>query len=349
MFTLHVTNGDSAAQGLARSGLPGDVVAWRDVLHDGPVPEGDPSDDFRRTRAQFLEARQWALSDDAEDDFAARDARLADLSASDALMLWFEPDLYDQLQLVQILHRLAQQDATQRPDIFIAPADHMLGPLSPEKFRPVYAQRRGVTEIDLACGAAAWRAFTSAKPESLLSTLVELDRSIPVHSYAADASVRLPHLPSAVRRMLEEYPDAQNGLSRSEQQICEVLAPGPLTIAALYPDAHHASESWPWLGDTSFAWYLERLSDVARPLVTHANGSRVLAPKSRDDERTFWGRTVALTPFGADVLGGRENAVDVNGIDRWIGGVHLTTERHWLWDGHGQRVVERAARRSATH
>ena len=47
MLTLHVTNGDVSAQGLARSGLPGDVLVWRDVLHDGPVPSDGQLAPFR--------------------------------------------------------------------------------------------------------------------------------------------------------------------------------------------------------------------------------------------------------------------------------------------------------------
>lgn len=51
MLTLHLTNGDAAAAMLARSGLPGDIVSWRDALHDGPVPPDDDAVAFHRERA----------------------------------------------------------------------------------------------------------------------------------------------------------------------------------------------------------------------------------------------------------------------------------------------------------
>jgi hypothetical protein len=35
---LHVINGDSALETLREAGLPGSAIAWRDVLHEGPVP-----------------------------------------------------------------------------------------------------------------------------------------------------------------------------------------------------------------------------------------------------------------------------------------------------------------------
>ena len=38
--TLHITNGDCVADTL-REAIEGEVMPWRDVLHDGPVPDVD--------------------------------------------------------------------------------------------------------------------------------------------------------------------------------------------------------------------------------------------------------------------------------------------------------------------
>lgn len=337
MLTLHVTNGDSAAQGLARSGLPGDVLAWRDVLHDGPVPQDLGPTAFREVRAAFLSDRHWATYTVALDDLAARDARISALSAADAVVLWFEPDLYDQLQLMQVLFQLASIDIVNRPRISIVPADLMLGPLSPESFRPLYDTRRMITSLDVERGHDAWWAFTSANPDALMSRVDLLDSQIAARRYADDTVERLPHLTSALRRLLEEYPDVESGLSRSERQICDALVSGAKPLSKLYAMAHHESESWVWLGDTSFAWYVERLSQGVSPVIEHTNGTRVVAPVGDAPGNGFWERTVQLTSFGHEVARARRNAIDVNGIDRWIGGVRLTTARHWRWDGHAQR------------
>jgi Domain of unknown function (DUF1835) len=346
MLTLHVTNGDSAAQELARSGLPGDILAWRDILHDGPVPVDTDRTVFGDTRAQFLAERRWADEAEVVEDFAARDLRLDEPGPGDAIVLWFEPDLYDQLQLVQVLSRLAARPVEGRPSISIAPADLMLGSLAPAKFRPLYEARRTLTTVDLAQGHDAWSAFTSSTPNALVALVDELDHAIQARTYAADEEARLPHLTAAMRRVLEEYPDVDTGLSRSERQICEALAPGPMTLAKLFSASHHTSESWVWLGDWSFAWYVQRLSDVAHPLLTHANGSRVLSPVRGTDSRSFWERTVTLTAFGSDVVRARADAVRANGIDRWIGGTHLTSARHWRWDARVQSPVSHGHERS---
>jgi hypothetical protein len=41
---LHITNGDSTVASLGRARIGGDVVAWRDVLHEGPVPPLAPAE-----------------------------------------------------------------------------------------------------------------------------------------------------------------------------------------------------------------------------------------------------------------------------------------------------------------
>jgi hypothetical protein len=45
-------------------------------------------------------------------------------------------------------------------------------------------------------------------------------------------------------------------------------------------------------------------------------------------------RTIRLTDVGQAVLAGHGDRVNVNGIDRWLGGVHLRGhEVEWRWDG----------------
>lgn len=339
MLTLHVTNGDAAASGLARSGLPGDVLSWRDILHDGPVlPDREPAA-FRQARADFLASRGWASAEDVVVDLEARDARLGGLTSTDEAVLWFEPDLFDQLQLIQVLALLAARPAAERPRVSIVPADLYLGPLAPDKFAPLFTPRRAVGDTELEQGTAAWNAFTANGPQALETMAERLGREISGRTYASNDDVRLPYLVSSLRRILEEYPDCDHGLSRSERQICEALAPGEVTLAKLYRTSHQSAESWIWMGDWSFAWYVERLSEGAQPLIVHGNGTRVIPPRRDRDARTFWDRTVKLTPFGHEVVRERADAVATNGIDRWIGGAHLTTAKHWRWDGHTGRTV----------
>jgi hypothetical protein len=61
---LHVTNGDSAAEGIRASGVAGEVLPWRDVLHEGPVPAGLALAELSRVRAGFIADKGWGEAEE---------------------------------------------------------------------------------------------------------------------------------------------------------------------------------------------------------------------------------------------------------------------------------------------
>jgi hypothetical protein len=112
---MHVTNGDSAAALIRESGLGGEVLPWQDPLHDGPVLDGLPPKALAEVRARHSADSGWAPFPKVREAFARRDAALTRTNTTDEIVLWFEHDLYDQLQLIQILDRLADQRFRRRP------------------------------------------------------------------------------------------------------------------------------------------------------------------------------------------------------------------------------------------
>jgi hypothetical protein len=52
--------------------------------------------------------------------------------------------------------------------------------------------------------------------------------------------------------------------------------------------------------------------------------------------------TAAITDAGREVLSGRADRVDLGGIDRWLGGVHLHGDgTRWRWNPEAGRITER--------
>ena len=99
---LHISNGD--ATDVPGTGLARRVVYWRDVLHEGPVPEVAPAE-LRRIRADYLAGYQSVQRAEAVRQFTERDQAL-EANRDGEYVLWFEADLYDQLQIAEILARL---------------------------------------------------------------------------------------------------------------------------------------------------------------------------------------------------------------------------------------------------
>jgi hypothetical protein len=237
---LHITNGDLAVDVLSRA-VQGEFLPWRDALHEGPVHAGIPLEDLSHRRAAFIAAAGWAPRRRVEDEFLDRDKRLRSAEAHEEVVLWFEHDLYDQLQLVQLLDWLC---AHPHPRLTLVCEAEYLGAMTPARAADLFRQRRAVSGEQLRAGSAAWGAFGSANPFRI----------------STSPHAGLPFLGPSMQRLLEEYPWSGDGLSRLERQALEALRGGPLPYAELFARAHHRREDPVFLGDTVFAWHVGRLS-----------------------------------------------------------------------------------------
>jgi hypothetical protein len=327
--TLHITNGDGAASVIRRAGLAEAALPWRDVLHEGPVPSGLSLDELRLVRARFIAEACWGALDDVLARFAARDHALAGSLAHAEVVLWFEHDLYDQLQLLQLLDWFAARDLGATRLSLICGAEY-LGSSTPDRLRERFPGREPISAAQLEQARTAWAAFRSPDPRALANLL-------------GQGTSALPFLGGALRRHLQEFPSVANGLSRSEAQALEAIARGVTRLGDLYVAAHHEREEAVFLGDTVFASYIGILSQLREPLVGSADGRSLAVPRDEASSAGFWNRHVALTEAGWSVLEGRADRVAINGIDRWLGGVHLHGQRvRWRWDDQAQRLRERA-------
>jgi hypothetical protein len=326
---LHVTNGDCAAGVLRAAGMRGGILPWRDVLHEGPVPGGLLLPALSRVRADFIASGGWGTEDQVRRDFAERDGQLAASAAEDEVVLWFEHDLYDQLQLIQLLDWFADHPHSRLT--LVNPPEY-LGNVTVVRARELFDARARVTAGQLALGRRAWDAFRGTDP-----------RQVETVMYADDVGA-LPHLADALLRLLQELPGIDTGLSRSEMQILQAFSAGPVALGEAYPASHHQAEDAVWLGDSTWLGYVERLARAPTPLLEYvddADGDGDGFDTDADGPPPAMRRSARITDAGRVVLRGASDAVWMNGIDRWIGGVHLHGRTiPWRWDDDEGCVVE---------
>ena len=310
---LHITNGDSAANGMKAGGIEGEIVSWRDVLHEGPVPPQLTLRELSKARAKWLAEQGLGELKEIEKQFEERDEFIHRYTDFDEVVLWFEWDLYDQLQLVQILDFLSQDTEGDRAEtgtrVTLVSFNGYLGSLDPERFAELFEKRKDVTQEQIDTAHRVWEAFRSADPREL-------------EKIAAEGTPALEFLELSLWRHLEELPSTRNGLSRSESQVLEGVSQGPLTFHELFKQVANREERI-FCGDAILARYIERMSLCDTPLITYTSGDRIDAPRTEEDSRAFRNAEMALTEHGRSVLACDSDWITKGGSDRWLGGVHL--------------------------
>ena len=313
MSELIITNGDSAGDSLGEAYPDAVVLPWRDVLHEGPVPMTRTIEEFSRIRATYLN-ETWGVG--AEGDFGVRDSLLSNLEGFQRISLWFEHDLYDQLQLLQVLDYV---HAAEPPaEVVLVQADDYLGYYSADKITMWQDRRAEVSVPQVALARRAWRAFREETPEAWADLL------------DADGG-DLPYLSASVRRMLEELPDVRTGLSRTERHILEVVDAGYAQPGPMFK-AYQECEEALFLGDWSFFNRIDALSDAQEPLLQTSTHMRFEPEDFAQGKRDYLQNTYTLTDFGRAVLHGEEDTAALNSIDFWWGGTHVTNDNLWRWD-----------------
>lgn len=332
---LHITSGDTTVRRLEAAQLPGRMIAWKDVLHEGPVPAARSLEELREIRARSIADRGWAAYSDVLTDFTQRDAALADFRAHGEVVLWFEHDLYDQLQLIQLLDWFSGQErgATTLSLICIGgfagvEPFHGLGQLTPGQLHELYPSRQPVTAAELRLGQSAWQAFRAPDPTAI-------ERMI------ADDTTALPFLAAALRRHLEQFPAVDSGLSRTERQILQLVSSGTQQLIPLFLEDQRQEEHV-FMGDTVFWSYVADLCAEPSPLLAVTKGQEFRLPSACRSHEEFAAQAVALTERGRAVLGGSADYLDQHPIDRWLGGVHLQGRSRWRWDREQRRIVSNA-------
>lgn len=307
--SLHVTNGDAVVYAWKKAGLLGTHVGWRDALYEGPVLADRPLEALSVLRAQFWAARGCANAIRLNRDYEKRDAIIRRAGTFDEIVLWFEHDLFDQLQILQILAAL-REPANGAAVVELVQTDHYLGLQSAEELLGLLPKRRSVTALTQAGAQRAWEAFTGDNPTALQA--------------ACQAEYPgLPFLRAALYRLCEEYPSVRNGLRRSEQQLLEAVAQGARRKEEIFRRAQAREEA----AFESEPLCYARLTDLsAEP-----------APLLCELEAGY-----ELTVLGRRIVSGEADYLEARPLDRWIGGVRLTTQRHWRWDERSGRLLERS-------
>ena len=244
---LHITNGDNANLYLKRIGIQGDFQAWQDALHEGEITSHTDLHAISEIRSHFLAEYFCIDLKTVQEKFAKRDDILTQLPEHEAITLWLTPELFDALIGLQFL---AWYRATGRPltQLFIVMLPEYLPPqdLNAEQIAQHYQSRFNPSAEFFQLAEQVWLGLVTSL--SMLEHTLVLDFKF------------WPNLKPAMVRYLEEK-RLNHGYNRTQWQMIEALADGPLSLAQLF-GANQNQEEVVFMGDLSFWCLLEQMRDI---------------------------------------------------------------------------------------
>ena len=329
----HVANGSSTTATIEAASLPGTRSIWADPLYEGPVPPDLSDEELVAVRVRYLAGPgdstwgTWAGTAPALDpvnDLREWRAVIERHDSYDELVLWFEHDLFDQLNLIQLLTWIREHVPAAKPVSLICigsypgrPDFKGLGELTPSELAPLIETRQRIGDPQYELAKRAWLAFRASTPE-VLDALRQAD------------TTALPYLSPAIRRFLQEYPWTTDGLSRTERRLLELASGDGIPLWKAFSRMHEGEQEY-YVTDGTLAELAETLARTSPPLVA-------LDLSGAEEDHVLRGR-IALTDTGRSVLSGERDRIKTCGIDRWLGGVHLRSGSPlWRWDDTQQRL-----------
>jgi hypothetical protein len=90
------------------------------------------------------------------------------------------------------------------------------------------------------------------------------------------------------------------------------------------------------------AWFYRSLSALGQGderLLETEEGESLPAPPPLSDGQEYAWLALRVTASGERVLRGEGDRVELLGVDRWLGGSHVTAESDWRWDSAARKLT----------
>lgn len=212
---LHITNGDSFTERLKTLPFKGDIVTWREMLCEGKTLSSVGSESFWKTRFEFLN-KNYRISKSWFVEKTLKEYRsLCSHKQQDQIVLWFEYDLFCQINMLAVLSWLktyrrhaeislvcsGKEDNTERL--------YGLNELSDEQLTEIYERRIILSQDDIEYADYVWQLYCSDNPMRL-ENLADFD------------SFQFKYLSEAIKAHLQRFPTIKNGLNAVENTVLGV-------------------------------------------------------------------------------------------------------------------------------
>lgn len=167
---VHILAGDALAADFRETKIDGEVIVCRECLIDGPVG-AEPAEIFWRTRAKYLAEKYGEKENYHFENSRAEFEKIAGLSPDAEIYLWFEYELFCQVNMWFVLSLLA---AKQANICRVFPSVRKendkwkgFGSLTETELKKCFADRVKFSADDIQLGRKLWEAYRNEDLEKL--------------------------------------------------------------------------------------------------------------------------------------------------------------------------------------
>lgn len=326
---MNILNGDSAAGSFKQAfNMPNsdEIFVFRDVLSCGQLQNFTNLKDWRHFREKFWNsiieedfAYPKSFNDMPNDVYTDFDK----IQSSNNINLWIGCGLSDQLVLVFLVFLLDKfnfsfdkfsiyqfTDLNRNNNTLVLG----VGELNPNQIKQ-HSEPRKLNDLEIKQCLTIWSAITNENPDDYMSL------------YNSE-EIFLPELMRSLKALYFRYPKLSNGLSHWDETILKnTREHGPRAARVI---GYTITEGWddatpPGFDTVGDVYLFHRLKNLA-----HESLAEPLL-KLNSLELTLRETEVEITKFGSEVLQGKHNVVNINGINDWVGGIHLDSSIGSTW------------------
>ncbi|WP_108425518.1 DUF1835 domain-containing protein [Flagellimonas amoyensis] len=273
---LHITNGDSFTSRLQSLQLKGDIITWREMLCEGKTLCAVGSESFWKTRFEFLNKNYKVTKSWFVEKTLKEYRSLCNHKQQDHIVLWFEYDLFCQINMLAVLSWLKEHRRHAEISLVCSGKEdesgklYGLNELSDERLLQLYESRSLLSQDDIEYADYIWQLYCSDNPIRLENQLANND-------------FQFEYLNDALKTHLKRFPTIKNGLNELENHVLK-------TAVTQKPESRNAlmgqllsDQGYYGFGDTQY----DRIITSLKPLFNSFNpvkltkkGKEVLENKS---------------------------------------------------------------------
>jgi len=216
---LHILNGDSTASILKQASIEGDIVVWREMLCEGPIYKDVGSDNFWLKRCNFFENELGVPKLEYNDKTIKEILKLQDVSNYDKVVLWFEYDLFCQVNLMAACSYLLDNYNKSASYYLVCTGKEKgkeqlqtLGDYDAGFYPKLLENKIKLSRNKLLFAKQCWEMYVENNPEKL-------------KAFNFNINSKFAYFQMAISQHLERFPKA-NGLNQIQEKILEVINAG---------------------------------------------------------------------------------------------------------------------------